>query len=81
VIYIPHGISCQWEVGGAGAQGWLDVGACIYLYVDKMHRQMLAEAKTTADKTTTETPAEVKPVTPAGEGEKKPADDFGGGEH
>jgi hypothetical protein len=40
VIYIPHGISCKWEVGGSGAQPWLDVGACIYLYVDKLQKRM-----------------------------------------
>ena len=43
VIYLPHGISCRWEVGGAGAKGWLDVGACIYLYVDKIGKRMRTE--------------------------------------
>ena len=40
VIYIPHGISCKWEVAGPRAQPWLDVGSCIYLYIDQMNRRM-----------------------------------------
>ena len=40
VIYIPHGMSCKWEVAGPRSQPWLDVGACIYLYVDQVNRRM-----------------------------------------
>jgi hypothetical protein len=48
VIYIPNGISCRWEVGGVGAKPWLDVGACIYLYVEKAGRKMQAEGAAAA---------------------------------
>ena len=43
VIYIPNGISCRWEVGGTGARPTMDFGKNIYLYVDKMVKQMRAE--------------------------------------
>ena len=43
VIYIPHGFSCIWEVGGKKAAKWLDVGACIYLYVDKISSRLRPE--------------------------------------
>ena len=77
VIYIPNGISCRWEVGGAGGRPWLDVGACIYLYVDKVGKQMRAEGARAAETpaaTPVQTPAPAPlptPETPAG---------FGGGE-
>lgn len=58
VIYIPNGISCRWEVGGPGAKPWLDVGACIYLYVDKMGKKMKEEPATPAP------PAEPAAITP-----------------
>jgi hypothetical protein len=40
VIYIPHGISCKWEVGGSEARNSMDAGECIYLYVDQQHKRL-----------------------------------------
>ena len=36
VLYIPNGISCQWERGGTTAVAALDVGANITFYVEKV---------------------------------------------
>jgi hypothetical protein len=66
VIYIPNGISCRWEVGGPGSKSWLDVGACIYLYVEKIGKRMKEEPagpETPAVKT--EPAAKAEPVQPA----------------
>ncbi len=69
VIYIPNGISCRWEVGGTGARQPLDVGACIYLYVDKVNKRVKAEASARG----AEPAVADKPSTPARQG----ADTFG----
>ena len=36
VIYLPNGISCQWERGGSKATAAFDVGTNIFFYVEKM---------------------------------------------
>ena len=75
VLYIPNGISCQWEVGGAGAREWLDVGACVYLYVEKVGKRMQAEEAEGAK-------VEAEEAAPARGEEPKPekAVEFGGAE-
>ncbi|HUW56347.1 MAG TPA: DUF4159 domain-containing protein [Planctomycetota bacterium] len=36
VLYIPHGISCQWERGGTRGSPAFDVGTNIHFYVEKI---------------------------------------------
>jgi len=40
VIYLPNGISCQWERGGSTAAPAFDVGTNISFYVDKISSRM-----------------------------------------
>jgi hypothetical protein len=42
VLYIPNGISCQWERGNASAVPAMDIGANIFFYVDKVASKMKA---------------------------------------
>ena len=72
VLYIPNGISCRWEVGGVGAKPVMDAGMDIYLYVDKVSKQMRAEAAEKAAQTPAQRAAPAGGEKPAGEGVKEP---------
>ena len=39
VLYIPHGVSCQWERGGTKAHPAFDFGTNIHFYVEKFGRR------------------------------------------
>jgi len=80
VLYLTNGISCNWEVGGARGKEWLAVGACIYLYVDKVGKRLEAE-KAEASKTATTEGGEAAVTPGAKETTPEKTAEFGGAEH
>lgn len=84
VIYIPSGFSCKWEVAGAGSRPLMDVGACIYLYVEKIGKKLQGEAAGAAAEKPAEGPAADTPAAggvekTGGGGVEKPGGGAGGG--
>jgi hypothetical protein len=75
VIYLPNGISCQWERGGSTAAQAFDVGTNITFYVEKISSRTKTpeqiERERIATTPTAEDPA--KPAPPDGEPPKEPA--------
>jgi outer membrane biosynthesis protein TonB len=68
VLYIPNGISCQWERGNASAVPAMDIGANIFFYVDKVASKMKAPEQIEKEHVAT------KPSAPLPASEQPPAD-------
>ena len=46
IVYLPHGISCNWERGGSKAKSTLDIGANICFYIEKARSRVITVRKT-----------------------------------
>ncbi len=62
VIYLPHGISCQWERGGSEAVPALDVAANIYFYVEKYANRGKTPAELERERIASHDGSEASPV-------------------